>query len=87
VDLDALAALERAYRPGRYSGSPVVLYRTVETARFSGSASLGWDRHVDGPFDVVKVPGDHTSMLLDENVEAIGEDLRARLTTLRDAPA
>jgi amino acid adenylation domain-containing protein len=65
-----LRAIEQRYEPPRYSGR-VVAYSTAENRRYTGFETLGWDRYVKGPVEVRRVPGDHVSMLLDPNVEAL----------------
>jgi amino acid adenylation domain-containing protein len=82
-DMRELAAMERRYRPAARFRGDVVLYRTADTARFTGSATLGWDRYVEGHIEVVPVSGDHTSMLLRGNIEALGDDLSKRISALQ----
>ncbi|MFL5781790.1 MAG: amino acid adenylation domain-containing protein [Thermoleophilaceae bacterium] len=74
----ALAERERRYEPPRYSGDAVV-FTTSDTARYTGSSSLGWERYVDGRLETVRVPGDHLSMLVDPNVHVLARELAARL--------
>jgi thioesterase domain-containing protein len=78
-----LEAVERAYRPRSYRGR-VMIYSTSDGARYTGSATLGWDRYVEGPLDVRRVPGDHVSMLSDPNVDVIAAAMDA---DIRDAQA
>jgi amino acid adenylation domain-containing protein len=71
-----LAAIEKRYSPPTFSG-PTTIYRTVEMARYTGSASLGWDRYVDGPIETRRVPGGHVSLLLDPNVDVVAREMEA----------
>jgi amino acid adenylation domain-containing protein len=75
-----LAAMEKRYRPPHFSGVTTI-YRTVEMARYTGSPTLGWDRHVRGPVETRRVPGGHVSLLLEPNVAVVAEkmasDIRA----------
>jgi thioesterase domain-containing protein/acyl carrier protein len=78
-----LTAIERGYHPPQYAGK-VVAYTTAENARYTGSPKLGWQRYVDLPIEVRRVPGDHVSMLLDPNVEVVAA---AMDLDIRDAQA
>jgi thioesterase domain-containing protein len=75
-----LEAVERAYQPREYSGR-VMLYTTSDGARYTGHATLGWDKYVTGPLDIRRVPGDHVSMLYQPHIDvlasAIDADVRA----------
>jgi amino acid adenylation domain-containing protein len=73
-----LAERERRYEPPRYPGDAVV-FTTSDTARYTGSSSLGWERYVGGRLETVRVPGDHLSMLVDPNVHVLARELAARL--------
>jgi amino acid adenylation domain-containing protein len=86
-----LEAVEREYRPRRYTGS-VMLYTTSDGARYTGHATLGWDKNVSGPLEIRRVPGDHVSMLYEPNIEVVAAELdtavRAAQATLSGrAPA
>jgi amino acid adenylation domain-containing protein len=79
-----LRAIEQRYDPPRYPGR-VVAYTTAENRRYTGSPTLGWDRYVDGPLEVRRVPGDHVSMLLDPNVEALAAAMDADIREVQAA--
>jgi amino acid adenylation domain-containing protein len=83
-----LEVVERRYRPRPYGGR-VKVYTTSDGARYTGSATLGWDRYVSGPLDVHRVPGDHVSMLYEPNVDvlaaAMDADIRAAQLAGSDA--
>jgi thioesterase domain-containing protein len=78
-----LEAVEREHRPRPYSGR-VMIYSTGDGARYTGSATLGWERYVSGPLDVQRVPGDHVSMLSDPNVDVLAAAMDA---DIREAQA
>jgi amino acid adenylation domain-containing protein len=78
-----LRAIEEAYDPPRYSGR-VVAYTTAENRRYTGYATLGWHRYVDGTLEVRRVPGDHVSMLLEPNVDVVAAAMDA---DIREAQA
>ena len=71
-----LRAIEQAYEPPRYHGR-VVAYTTAENRRYTGWATLGWDRYVDGPLTLRRVPGDHVSMLVEPNVDVVAATMSA----------
>jgi thioesterase domain-containing protein len=81
-----LRAIEQAYDPPRYTG-PVVAYTTAENRRYTGSAALGWDRYIDGPLELRPVPGDHVSMLLEPNVDAVAAAMDADIREAQAAAA
>ena len=84
--MDNLGRVERTYRPPPYSGDAVV-YRTAEMARWTGSDSLGWERHVGGSLEICRVPGDHLSMLLEPNVQSLARAMAAHLRAVQGAAA
>ena len=70
----------RNYELRTYSGS-ITLFRTAnQPAIVSQERDLGWGRLVEGGVEVVDVPGDHNSMLHEENVVALAADLKRRMT-------
>ncbi|HKP91731.1 MAG TPA: amino acid adenylation domain-containing protein [Thermoleophilaceae bacterium] len=85
-----LAAMEKRYRPPHFSGVTTI-YRTVEMARYTGSATLGWDHYVRGPVEIRRVPGGHVSLLLEPNVAVVAEkmasDIRAAQQQIPSAEA
>jgi thioesterase domain-containing protein len=76
--LARLRSLERKYRPGRFRGE-VVVYNTEESARYTGSFALGWERYIDGPVRTVRVAGDHVTMLTEANAQVIAQDMAKRM--------
>ncbi|PRW62317.1 type I polyketide synthase [Actinopolyspora mortivallis] len=80
------ARIAERYRPGRYDG-PVVLYRAeraehtttkLDPRYLRTDTTLGWDEFA-GDLEVVRVPGDHLSMIDPPHVEHIAEHLRGLL--------
>jgi enterobactin synthetase component F len=84
--MENLAVIERRYEPRRYPG-PVVVYATADGARYTGSRTLGWERYVDGPMEVRRVPGDHVSMLHEPNVDVVAEAMDADIREAQAAAA
>jgi thioesterase domain-containing protein len=82
--LRQLAEVERAYEPPTFAGN-VVVYATEETARFSGSWTLGWERYVSGAIRVVQAPGSHLSMLTLPHVQIVADDMSQRLRAIERA--
>jgi FkbH-like protein len=68
---------ERAYAPNKIRHARVVLYRALEDTQPSAfryqfeDADLGWGRHAGGGLEIVDVPGNHSSMLQEPNVDAL----------------
>jgi thioesterase domain-containing protein len=81
--MNNLGVIERVYEPRSYAG-PVVVYATADGARYTGSSALGWERYVEGPIEVRRVPGDHVSMLHEPNVDVVAEAMDA---DIREAQA
>jgi thioesterase domain-containing protein len=77
-----LEAVERQYRPRGYAGR-VMVYTTSDGARYTGSPTLGWDRHVRGPLTVHRVPGDHVSMLYEPNIDAVAAAMDAHIRAVQ----
>ena len=77
-----LEVLERRYRPGRFRGRAIV-FQTAESARYTGSRNLGWERYVDGPLETTRVPGGHTSMLLEPHVHTVAREVETRLRAVQ----
>jgi thioesterase domain-containing protein len=73
-----LGRLERDYRPGRLRAD-VVLFRTHETVRYTGSDTLGWDRYVAGELEALDVPGGHLSMLLEPHMQLLAREVASRI--------
>jgi thioesterase domain-containing protein len=68
------------YEPKAWAGR-ATLFQAEELAyvfRDAGPA-YGWNRHVLGGVDVVRVAGDHSTIVLGDNAAVIGRELRAAL--------
>ncbi|MFP2899919.1 amino acid adenylation domain-containing protein, partial [Corallococcus sp. 4LFB] len=70
-------AASRAYVPGPYDGS-LVLLRAAEGPE--APPDLGWGTLVHGGLTVHTVPGDHFTLIRPPHVDALAERLRALLT-------
>ena len=62
----------KAYVPGPYPGR-IALFRSSENP--APDLRLGWGSVVAGPVDVCVVPGTHTSILMEPNVQILAEKL------------
>ncbi|NYH78255.1 phthiocerol/phenolphthiocerol synthesis type-I polyketide synthase D [Actinopolyspora biskrensis] len=80
------ARIAERYRPANHEG-PVVLYRAeraehtttkLDPRYLRSDETLGWDEFASA-LEVVRVPGDHLSMIDPPNVERIAEHLRGLL--------
>ncbi|XXF81585.1 amino acid adenylation domain-containing protein [Myxococcaceae bacterium GXIMD 01537] len=69
------------YAGGPYTGS-VTLIRADASARHGGPA-LGWAELVPGRVELLPVAGDHQGMLAGAQLEAVAQQLRARLERTR----
>jgi len=78
--------MEKRYRPRHLSGNAIV-YRTVDTGRYTGSSTLGWERHIRGPIETRRVPGGHVSLLLDPNVEVVAQEMEADIRAAQEEVA
>lgn len=80
------------YEPGTFSGKLLLLRATqadprqeaqgftdTPASQTTSDELLGWGRRSTSGVDVVDVPGGHSSMLQDPNVEVLGQVLRARI--------
>jgi len=69
-------ALGLAYRPSPYKGN-VVLFRATDPSRDGnyGPWDLGWTPLTAGGLEIVKIPGDHLSMLHEPNIAALAEEM------------
>ena len=77
----AARALDR-YRPSPFPGK-VTLFRS-EKGRLAElfheiQADSGWSELVSGGVEILSVPGDHESMLVEPHVSVVAETLRACL--------
>ncbi|SFB44201.1 phthiocerol/phenolphthiocerol synthesis type-I polyketide synthase D [Amycolatopsis marina] len=87
------ARIAERYRPGGYLG-PVLLFRAAAPHPLTTSldprylrtdAALGWDEYCHD-LEIVRVPGDHISMIDPPNVSVIAERLNAALRPARTVP-
>jgi thioesterase domain-containing protein len=78
----------RAYRPSA-SPVPVILFRATDAAPTPDEPSgwdageresLGWSAVSKAPVQVVRVPGDHVTMMNDQNAGSLAECLRPYLS-------
>ena len=69
-------ALGLAYKPSPYKGN-VVLFRATDPSRDGnyGPWDLGWTPLTGGGLEIVKIPGDHLSMLHEPNIAALAEEM------------
>ena len=73
-----LLSLQR-YEPRPFRGN-VMLMRAMKAPNLPGAdATCGWNKIVEGAIDVRWVPGDHETMFLEPNLEAVGKNLRESL--------
>jgi thioesterase domain-containing protein len=68
---------------------PVILFRATDAGPIQGEPSgwdaedresLGWSRVSKAPVQVVRVPGDHVTMMNDHNAGSLAESLRPHLS-------
>ncbi|NLY01230.1 MAG: amino acid adenylation domain-containing protein, partial [Rhodopirellula sp.] len=84
---DINAAAGRRYFPRTYEGK-VAFFRAADDESASGDSQLAplrqWQDLLTRPLEVYRVPGTHTSMMLDpRNVDILAEQLQAILDKLR----
>jgi acyl-CoA synthetase (AMP-forming)/AMP-acid ligase II/thioesterase domain-containing protein/acyl carrier protein len=81
--LEANYELEVKYVPKVYPG-PVTLFRARTRPLFDESPyDLGWGRLAGGGLEVIKVPGNHSSILRSPHVQVLAQQLKARLHKAR----
>jgi amino acid adenylation domain-containing protein len=73
------AAFDR-YTPRPYDGRAFLILAETETASYSDDPGADWHDLCSEGVDVLIVPGDHHEVLVEPNVRAVGDDLRARLS-------
>lgn len=66
----AFATALKRYRPRRLAAD-TMLFRASDSIADHLDPTLGWDSVVDGRFEVYDVPGDHTTLLLEPQVQSI----------------
>jgi thioesterase domain-containing protein len=71
--------LSDVHDPKRYGG-PVIVYR-AERNSFSYD-NMGWEAFLTGPWETVRVTGDHHTFLREPHVKILARDLKKRLSFL-----
>jgi thioesterase domain-containing protein len=84
------------YLPEGISCPRILLIRSTElheddrstewTPESWGVPTLGWERFSPHPVEVITVPGEHITMMLPPNVQALAEQLREVLNAVSPAP-
>jgi aspartate racemase len=70
--------------PKHFSGN-VTVYRIHNQPYYrSGDETLGWAKRVEGRVDVEYVPGKHSTILRDPNVQVLAQNLRQRIQAVRE---
>ena len=67
------------YRPSGLAGNLVLFRATEGNDKYEVDEELGWGEAVDGDVTVVKIPGNHISMLHPGNIEKVAEAVRNAL--------
>ena len=75
--------ISRRYRCKKTTDIPTVLFYTEGSLRDYGTQTLGWDRHILGPFEQRPVPGDHFSLQGMPAAQVIGDTLREKVDAIR----
>ena len=65
-----------SYRPAPYTGRLVFFKASEGPPGDAWDFSRGWPHLVTGEFKVFEVPGDHRSMFLEPNVEALANNMK-----------
>lgn len=80
---DILQVAADSYIPPGYAGE-VVLFRAAEETEWlsdDSDHSLGWRQYVRGRLQVVQVPGDHATHLLEPHVQVLAAKIKTFLPT------
>jgi thioesterase domain-containing protein len=75
----AVSRYEPAFYPGR-----VTLFKAAATPLPDGEEDYGWGRISGEPVEVCAVPGTHTGILTEPHVQALAQELAARLESAAD---
>jgi len=69
-------AMGLAYKPKPYQGK-IVLFRATDPSRNGnyGTKDLGWGSLAAGGLEIIKIPGDHLSMLHEPNIAVLAEQM------------
>ena len=75
-----------SYEPASYEGA-VALFKASEAAwKLPTDPTWGWGEHVRTPIEIRRVPGNHLTMFLRPNVEALGSELASTLIGASEEP-
>lgn len=85
----ASIAAQRAYRPDFHFAGPMLVFEASEPFRWPatlpGEPTKGWRHFIDGPIEVVTLPGSHLQLFTPENTRRMAEAIGAmRLSPPRD---
>ena len=77
----ASIAAQRAYRPDFHFPGPMLLFEAAEPFRWPatlpGEPTKGWRHFIDGPIEVLTLPGSHLQLFTPENTRRMAEAIRA----------
>ena len=75
-----------SYEPASYEGA-VALFKASEASwKLPTDPTWGWGEHVRTPIEIRRVPGNHLTMFLRPNVEALGSELASTLIEASEEP-
>ena len=80
-NVDMFADASRAYTPRPYSGRFLLFEAEGRTAEYGIDATLGWGEVAQGNIQIIRTPGDHTSMMRKPNVDVLAKELEEYLMT------
>ena len=78
--LEANRRAIRAYRPKPYPGRVILIRAERQHPTHFAPLFLGWDWFARGGVEVHILPGDHATLLSEQNLRGVGEKLRAVLS-------
>lgn len=61
------------YEPGSYSGHMTMMRARDEIDKYNLGPTLGWNSAVDCEIEIEDIPGDHTSIIQEPNVQVLAE--------------
>ena len=73
----ANSEMARNFLAGPYAG-PAVVFKAEGTKWRSDFIDDGWEEWIEGHLDIVSVPGDHTTLLDEPQVRALGREIGPR---------
>jgi thioesterase domain-containing protein len=74
----------RSYIPQPYGGRVLLFKRTQNLAGRFRLPDCGWSRLVQGGPEIVEIPGDHLSLIVEPSIAMIAEKLKAAITRCRE---